>query len=341
MKQIFLIILLMTTFLVAQEYKPLFKVKSEILLLTNQSIARVSEKGRNSLHNDIIRLKRLKEYFQSNGESHKEYYHNAPHAKDARRLFKDLFHIVKIPNISGARVISNENIFSALVECLVLIELPAKSYMTPLKRIILKELGEYGIISLKKKYAKRIADMSPGVTFEKRIKFGLHLTQSEKKMILKKPKKYHDQIRALAGDKLAEKRIINSFKNSNDYTIVKKMTRNLIAINSKQTIKELYKRINDPLVYKSKNNKEHIRLYIILALGKVYPDEPLFHNVFEIQKHYGKLYSEHKKIFNKLTTQSALIQYMKDLEVWGWRNLGVKPNVTFESEPFIRKVDAL
>ncbi len=152
------------------------------------------------------------------------------------------------------------------------------------------------------------------------------LTQTEKDsllMILPENMPYMYKIRALAGDTAAEKGLINLFNASDEYYFKAQMGIYLANLGTENALKTLVTGLACSLFTVGYSSKTSIRVPILLALGRAFPQEQLFGTLPYVlsQGHErGAGYSH-----------EDLLQYMKDLKNWAGETLTIELDLKSEN----------
>lgn len=121
------------------------------------------------------------------------------------------------------------------------------------------------------------------------------------------------EVRARLWDGGAEKALISEFRFTRDFQRMKELAQSLGYIGTERSVTALLEGLNSDLIDREPYQRVSIRYYIIEALGRAYPDEPL-------------LTSEIRRIRNvgdHAYGAEELASYLEELAAWAQEETGV------------------
>lgn len=176
-------------------------------------------------------------------------------------------------NEVGTGYINDEEVMDVLVSALACDDFKTRSYA---KESLISRVGN----SLRLKYSDRIKEtLGPDAICNPSFFMLLakcDLSEEEKQSILDHPGLEHPVIRALCGDREAEKAMINRFVAEKDYKEKQKLTRQLALVGTPDCAAALTAELDSPVELHFRNWHYSIRYDIITGLGKIHEYEPLF-----------------------------------------------------------------
>jgi len=145
-----------------------------------------------------------------------------------------------------------------------------------------------------------------------RLEAMLPLTPADARAILQRPD-VPPEVRARLGDRQAEQQLIDAFRAAEDFRAKSDLATLLGYVGTDASVKALISEFNSPVVGEFKYMRVSIRCAIILALGRIYPDQPL-------------LTSELRRIIENGDDEYGagnLRKYLADVAAWAAKTLRV------------------
>lgn len=121
------------------------------------------------------------------------------------------------------------------------------------------------------------------------------------------------EIRARLGDKEAEHELIAEFEAEDDYSRKKNLAQRLGYVGTEASARALVDALRSPVRIEGVYNDRSIRCDVLLALGQIYQDEPLFTRDAQL------LASNSQETFDRYR---GMASYIADVDAWVQKNFG-------------------
>ncbi|MCB1859903.1 MAG: hypothetical protein KDI63_16645 [Gammaproteobacteria bacterium] len=119
------------------------------------------------------------------------------------------------------------------------------------------------------------------------------------------------EVRARLGDHEAEQRLISEFVAETDYSAKRNLAQQLGYAGTEASVQALLDGLDSPVKIEAEYDDRSIRCDVLLALGRIYQDEPLFTRDARL------LTSSDEETFDRLRGTAS---YIADVEEWAQKN---------------------